>query len=71
MWPPPIKLGSFVREWCKNKEQCYVFLDEIQRVYKIINPVLTNGEMVVAKEESHTWSLLSALSLTLYMIIFG
>lgn len=47
----PIKLGSFVREWCKNKEQCYVFLDEIQRVYKIINPVLTNGEIVVAKEE--------------------
>ena len=45
----PIKLGSFVREWCKNKEQCYVFLDEIQRVYKIINPVLTNGEIVVAK----------------------
>lgn len=47
----PIKLGSFVREWCKNKEQCYVFLDEIQRVYKIINPVLTNGEIVVTKEE--------------------
>ena len=47
----PIKLGLFVRKWCNNKEQCYVFLDEIQRVYKIINPVLTNGEIVVAKEE--------------------
>ena len=47
----PLKLGSFVREWSKNKSSCYVFLDEIQRVYKIINPALTNGEIIIAKDK--------------------
>ena len=47
----PLKLGSFVRERSKEKERCYVFLDEIQRVFRIINPILTNGEIVIAKED--------------------
>lgn len=47
----PLKLGSFVREWSKGKDNCYVFLDEIQRVYRIINPIFTNGEIVIAKED--------------------
>ncbi|MCI6329840.1 MAG: ATP-binding protein [Bacilli bacterium] len=46
----PLKLGAFVREWCKEKDNCYVFLDEIQRVFRIINPILTNGKIVIAKE---------------------
>lgn len=46
----PFKLGAFVRNWCKEKDNCYVFLDEIQRVFRIINPILTNGKIVIAKE---------------------
>ncbi len=46
----PLKLGAFVRNWCKEKDNCYVFLDEIQRVFRIINPILTNGKIVIAKE---------------------
>ena len=46
----PIELGKFVRDYCKGKNDCYVFLDEIQRVNIIINPVYTNGEIVLAKE---------------------
>lgn len=46
----PLKLGAFIRNWCKEKDNCYVFLDEIQRVFRIINPILTNGKIVIAKE---------------------
>ena len=46
----PLKLGSFVRNWSKGKEKCFVFLDEIQRVYRMINPIFTNGEIVIAKD---------------------
>ena len=46
----PLKLGAFVRDWCKGKDNCYVFLDEIQRVFRIINPILTDGKIVIAKE---------------------
>ena len=46
----PIYLGQYVREFCKGKKDCYVFLDEIQLVTKIINPAFTNGDIVVAKK---------------------
>lgn len=46
----PIELGKHVREYCTGKRSCYVFLDEIQKVNTIINPVYTNGEIVLAKE---------------------
>lgn len=46
----PIYLGDFVRNFCNNKSMCYVFLDEIQKVIPIVNPVLTNGEHIKAKD---------------------
>ena len=46
----PIELGQYVRDCCKDKKECYVFLDEIQRVNTIINPVYTNEEIVLAKD---------------------
>lgn len=46
----PIYLGDFVRNFCNNKTMCYVFLDEIQKVIPIVNPVLTNGEHIKAKD---------------------
>jgi hypothetical protein len=46
----PIYLGDFIRNFCNNKSMCYVFLDEIQKVIPIVNPVLTNGEHIKAKD---------------------
>ena len=47
----PIALGDFVREYCAKKKQCYVFLDEIQKVYALINPNLTEGKHVIAGKD--------------------
>lgn len=47
----PINLGEYVRDYCKGHDKCYVFLDEIQRVYSIVNPALTNGKHIIAKKE--------------------
>ena len=46
----PMFLGEHIRECCKGKERCYVFIDEIQMVYTIINPNLTEGKHVLAKD---------------------
>ncbi len=45
----PIDLGKYVREFCRGKKRCYVFLDEIQKVYSLINPNLTDGKHILAK----------------------
>ena len=45
----PIKLGAYVREYFKDKKDCYVILDEIQKVSSIINPAFTDGKIIVAK----------------------
>ena len=44
----PIYLGEYVRDYCASKEKCTVFLDEIQMVYAIVNPNLTDGKHVLA-----------------------
>ena len=47
----PLELNKHILELTKVKKQrFYVFLDEIQRVYTIINPDLTDGKTVLAKE---------------------
>ena len=46
----PIALGNYVREFCSGKDRCYVFLDEIQRVFTIVNPALTEGKHILAKQ---------------------
>ena len=47
----PIYLGEYVRSQCGEGGRHYVFLDEIQRVYTIVNPSLTEGRHVLAKKE--------------------
>ncbi len=49
----PIVLGNYVRERCVNKSKCYVFIDEIQKVYTLVNPNLTDGKHVVAKKDDN------------------
>ncbi len=51
----PLELGMHVRDLCKGKDMCYVFIDEIQMVYPLINPNLTKGVHVPAgKKDEHT-----------------
>lgn len=48
----PLVLNNYILSLCAEKgEQFYVFLDEIQRVYTIVNPALTDGKIVLAKED--------------------
>lgn len=47
----PIYLGEYVRSYCTKKKDCVVFLDEIQLVYTLINPNLTEGKHVLAKKD--------------------
>lgn len=44
----PISLGEYVRSICIEKDIYYVFLDEIQKVYSIINPNITDGKHIPA-----------------------
>ena len=46
----PLCLGEYVREFCMGKDDCVVFIDEIQSVYTIVNPNLTDGKHVPAKK---------------------
>lgn len=47
----PIVLGEYIREQCKGEGEFFVFIDEVQKVYKILNPVLTEGKHILAKED--------------------
>lgn len=44
----PLKLGEYIRDLCKESQMHYVFLDEVQKVYSIINPNLTEGKHIPA-----------------------
>ena len=58
----PLMLGEYVREFCKGKENCYVFLDEIQKVFTIVNPVLVSGEYILAnKNDTETISFVDVV----------
>lgn len=46
----PLYLGDYIRELTLNKKMCYVFLDEIQKVYSIVNPNLTEGKHIIARK---------------------
>lgn len=46
----PLVLGAYVRSHCQNDGRYYVILDEIQRVYSIVNPNLTDGKHIIAKK---------------------
>ena len=50
MYRDPVNLGVHVREYCTGKGKCYVFLDEVQKVFSIINPALTGGNHIPAKK---------------------
>lgn len=41
----PLELDSYVRSFIKDEKTHYIMLDEIQRVFSIINPILTSGKI--------------------------
>lgn len=45
----PINLSNHVLDLCDKDKMNYVFIDEIQNVVPIINPVLTDGKHIKAK----------------------
>lgn len=46
----PIELDKYIRNKCNVNTINYVFIDELQLVTTIVNPIFTNGEYVIAKE---------------------
>ena len=51
LYRDPLTLGEYVRKFSAGKEKCYVFLDEVQKIFPIINPALTDGKHVLAKND--------------------
>ena len=49
----PIELGRYVREFCIDSDKYYVFIDEIQLVFSILNPALTGGKILLAKDSDN------------------
>ncbi len=47
----PIELGNYVRNWAKGKKRSFVMIDEIQKVFTLVNPALTDGKHVLAKDK--------------------
>ena len=47
----PIELDKYIRNKCDDNTINYVFIDEVQLVTTIVNPIFTNGEYVIAKED--------------------
>lgn len=50
----PIELNEYVKKYCEGKKLCYVFIDEIQMVYNITDPLFTDGEIKIAKTVDET-----------------
>lgn len=50
----PIELNGYVTDYCKDRKTCYVFIDEIQMVQGIVNPIFTEGKIVPAKPNDET-----------------
>lgn len=58
----PIELGAYIRQLCNNDAKYYVFLDEIQKVYTIKNPNLTDGKHIPAdKTDTDTVSFVDVI----------
>lgn len=47
----PIELDKYIREKCDTNKMNYVFIDELQLVTPIINPIFTDGKYVAAKKD--------------------
>lgn len=46
----PIELSKYLKKKTKDNDIYYFLLDEVQRVYTIINPIFTNNEIILCKD---------------------
>lgn len=46
----PIELDKYIRSLIIDEKKYYIVIDEIQNVFDIINPILTDGKIVKAKK---------------------
>ena len=46
----PLVFSNYLHRQIEGKAHCYVFVDEIQKIFPLVNPSLTGGKHVVAKE---------------------
>ncbi|MDC8913623.1 ATP-binding protein [Metamycoplasma hyosynoviae] len=49
----PIELDKYIREKCDKSCVNYIFIDEIQLVDPIVNPIYTKGEYIIAKKDNN------------------
>lgn len=47
----PLKLEEYVKSLLRDGENYYLVIDEPQNILSILNPALTNGELVLAKKD--------------------
>lgn len=47
----PIELSKTLRDSIKDNKMYYFILDEIQNVYTIVNPIFTDGKIVLTKKD--------------------
>ena len=46
----PLELDRYLRNMIVDNDMYYFLLDEVQRIFTIINPIFTNGEIVLCKD---------------------
>ena len=51
----PLELDSYIRALIKDDSTYYVMLDEIQRVFSIVNPIFTQGKIKLAKKSDDNY----------------
>ncbi len=47
----PLALESYIRNLIKDDDNYYIMIDEIQRVFPIVNPIFTGGKIKKAKKD--------------------
>ena len=47
----PLALESYIRNLIKDDDNYYIMIDEIQRVFPIVNPIFTEGKIKKAKKD--------------------
>lgn len=47
----PLSLDAYIRQIIHDDKTYYIMIDEIQRVFSIVNPVFTNGKIKKAKKD--------------------
>lgn len=53
----PLKANEYLRSLVKDDKMHYFLLDEVQRIYNVVNPIFTDGKIVFCKDPKDERSL--------------